>query len=83
VSFVAPARAAHAEAALYRVVGAKRTLIAKKAFATAGGHREVARFTSAAVRRKLKPGRYVVEVRSGPTAGRLGPAVARSLRIRR
>lgn len=82
-SFVAPKGARYAEAALYRVAGTKRTLIAKKAFATTGGRREVARFTSAAVRRKLKAGRYVVEVRSGPARDRLGPAVVRSLRISR
>jgi hypothetical protein len=82
-SFVAPAGAAYAEAALYRVAGTKRTLVGKKAFATTGGRRVVARFTSAAVRRKLEAGRYVVEVRTGPARTKLGPAVTRALRISR
>jgi len=82
-SFVAPHGAEYAEARLFRLDGRRRTLLATKAFATTAGRRDVARFTSAAVRRKLKAGRYMLEVRTGPALGRLGPAVARSLRIAR
>jgi hypothetical protein len=82
-SFVAPAGAEYAEARLYRVVGSRRTLVARKAFAATAGRRDVARFTSAAVRRKLKAGRYVLEVRTGSALTRLGPAVVRSVRIAR
>ncbi|HEX2104343.1 MAG TPA: chitobiase/beta-hexosaminidase C-terminal domain-containing protein [Solirubrobacteraceae bacterium] len=82
-SFVAPRGAEYAEARLYRLAGARRTLVARKTFATSAGRRDVARFTSAAVRRKLKAGRYVLEVRTGPELTRLGPAVVRSLRIAR
>jgi hypothetical protein len=82
-SFVAPAGAEYAEARLYRVAGSRRTLVGTRALATTTGRREFARFTSAAMRRKLKAGRYVLEVRTGPELGRLGPAVVRSLRISR
>jgi hypothetical protein len=82
-SFVAPRGAEYAEARLYRLDGSRRTLVARKAFATTAGRRDVARFTSAAIRRKLKAGRYVLEVRTGPELSLLGPAVVRSLRIAR
>jgi hypothetical protein len=82
-SFVAPGGAEYAEARLYRLDGTRRTLVARKAFATTAGRRDVARFTSAAIRRKLKAGRYVLEVRTGPALGSLGPAVAKAVRIAR
>jgi hypothetical protein len=82
-SFVTPAGAEYAEARLYRVADGRRTLLAKRAFATEGGRREVARFTSAAVRRKLKAGRYRLEIRTGPSLDRLGPAVVKSMRVTR
>jgi hypothetical protein len=81
-SFVVPAGAAYADARLYRVSGARRTLVAQSARVTAAG-RVVARFTGASVRRRLRPGRYTIEVRTAPQAGRLGPAVGRALRITR
>jgi Chitobiase/beta-hexosaminidase C-terminal domain len=81
-SFVVPAGARYADARLYRLVGGRRTLVAQSARLTSGG-RVVARFTSASVRRKLRPGRYAIQVRTGPEPSRLGPAVGRSLRITR
>jgi hypothetical protein len=82
-SFVAPRGADYADARLYRLDGTRRTLVARKTFATTAGRRDVARFTSAAIRRKLRAGRYVLEVRTGPALGSLGPAVTKGLRIAR
>jgi hypothetical protein len=80
-SFVTPAGAAYAEARLIRLQGAKRRLVGKRLMAATPGRRQVARFTTAAVRKQLAAGRYVIEVRTGPSAGRLGPAVTMRLRV--
>jgi hypothetical protein len=80
-SFVTPAGAAYAEARLIRLQGAKRRLVGKRLMAATPGRRQVARFTTAAVRKQLATGRYVIEVRTGPSAGRLGPAVTMRLRV--
>ncbi len=67
-SFVAPSGAAYAEARLIRLDGTKRRLVGKRLMAATPGKRQVARFTSAAMRKQLRPGRYVMEVRTGPSA---------------
>lgn len=81
-SFVVPARARYTDARLYRLSGGRRILVAQRARVTSGG-RVVARFTSASVRRRLRAGRYAIEVRTGADPARLGPAAVRSLRITR
>ena len=81
-SFVVPTGAQYAEARLYRLAGGRRALVTRMVFATPRG-RERARFTSTSVRRALRPGRFVLEVRTGTGPTRLGPAVVRALRITR
>jgi hypothetical protein len=80
-SFVTPSGAAYAEARLIRLDGARRLLVGKRLMAATPGRRQVARFTTAAMRKRLAAGRYVIEVRTGPSVGRLGPAVTMRLRV--
>jgi hypothetical protein len=82
-AFVTPAGAVAAEARLYRLAGARRRLVATRIIAATPGRRQVARFTTASIRRKLAAGPYVLEVRTGPSPGRLGPATTLRLRIAR
>jgi hypothetical protein len=55
--------------------------VGKRLMAATPGKRQVARFTSAAMRKQLRAGRYVLEVRTGPSAGKLGPAATKRLRV--
>ncbi len=82
--FVVPAGAKVVEARLVRLgaAGSRRTLAIEPMTAVPGA-RMLARFTSRDARRKLAPGRYVVEVRAGEAPGRLGLAATTALRITR
>ena len=79
--FVVPAGAKVVEARLVRLAAGRRHTLAIEPMPAVPGTRMFARFDSRDARRKLAPGRYVVEVRAGEAPRRLGLAATTALRI--
>jgi hypothetical protein len=82
-SFVTPAGARYAQVRVYRLGGGERRLLATRVMAATPGRRQTARFTSASIRRRLAAGRYAIEVRTGASPARLGPAEVALVRVAR
>jgi hypothetical protein len=80
--FVVPAGAKVVEARLVRLAAAgRRHTLAIEPMTAVPGTRMFARFTTRDARRKLAPGRYVVEVRAGEASAPLGLAATTALHI--
>jgi hypothetical protein len=79
VSFVAPSRTRVAVARLYRLSGARRTVVARRSLEVRANRRHTVRFGG----RSLRPGLYLIEVRVGASTATLGPATTRRVRIAR
>jgi Chitobiase/beta-hexosaminidase C-terminal domain len=79
-SFVAPRGARVALVRVLRVRGSRRTLVARRVVSVRGGRRTRVRIRST----RLVPGRYLIEVRVGPSRARLGrPRTVRTVIVRR
>jgi hypothetical protein len=82
VRFHAPATARNATVRAYRTDGAGRHRLGTVTAAVHVGTNSVA-LSSAAIRRRIKPGVYTVEVVLKGAAGARGPAATTSVRVQR
>lgn len=85
-SFVVPSGMQFVQVSLFRLRNAAlhrtRKLVARRTFAVTRPGRHAVRFRDRRVRRLLRRGRYVIQVRGGASADSLGPPAARRIRIR-
>ena len=82
VRFDAPPTARDATVSAYRTDGAGRHRLGRVTAAVHDGTNSVA-LSSAAIRRRIKPGTYTIEVVLDDAAGAHGPAATASVRVRR
>lgn len=80
VRFTAPARARSATLRAYRLAGGTHRLVGRRSAGVHSATNEIA-LDSSGIRRRLKPGRYVLEVVLRDGAGRRGPTASTALRV--